>query len=66
MSADYVTPTSGPQPPNPRLRNQEDGTVRISVGEYVGTVSSHHLVDVKINQLNDYWRKMHATRDEAG
>ena len=58
--------TSEPQPPNARLRNQEDGTVRISVGEYVGTVSSHHLVDVKINQLNDYWRKMHAPRNQAG
>lgn len=66
MSADFVTPTSEPQPPNARLRNQEDGTVRISVGEYVGTVSSHHLVDVKINQLNDYWRKMHAPRNQAG
>ena len=46
--------------------NQEDGTVRICVGEFVGTVSSHHLVSVKINQLNDYWRKMHAPRDQAG
>ena len=66
MSPAFVTPPSEPQPPNPRLRNQEDGTVRISVGEYVGTVSSHHLVDVKINQLNDYWRKMHAPRNQAG
>ena len=66
MSADSVMPTDELQPPNPRLRNQEDGTVRISVGEFVGTVSSHHLVDVKINQLNDYWRKMHAPRNQAG
>lgn len=66
MSNDSERLTSEPQPPNPRLRNQEDGTVRISVGEFVGTVSSHHLVDVKINQLNDYWRKMHAPRNEAG
>jgi len=66
MSACFEPPTNEPQPPNPRLRNQEDGTVRISVGEYVGTVSSHHLVDVKINQLNDYWRKMHAPRNQAG
>ena len=66
MSACFEPPTNEPQPPNARLRNQEDGTVRISVGEYVGTVSSHHLVDVKINQLNDYWRKMHAPRNEAG
>ena len=66
MSADFVTPTSEPQPPNPRLRNLDDGCVRVTVGEYVGVVSSHHLVDVKVNQLNGYWRKMHAPRDEAG
>jgi len=29
-------------------------------------VSSHHLVSVKIHQLNDYWRKMHAPRNQAG
>ena len=66
MSADYVTPTNEPQPPNPKIRNREDGTVVVSVGEYVGFVSSHHLIDVKVNQLNNYWRKMHAPRDEAG
>lgn len=66
MSADFVTPTNGPQPPNPRLCTHQDGTIRITVGEFVGNVSSHHLVDVKINQLNDYWRKMHAPRNQAG
>ena len=66
MSSAYEPPTNEPQPPNARLMNQEDGTVRITVGEYVGTVSSHHLVSVKINQLNDYWRKMHAPRNQAG
>ena len=66
MSNDSERLTSEPQPPNARLMNQEDGTVRICVGEFVGTVSSHHLVSVKINQLNDYWRKMHAPRNQAG
>ena len=66
MSADFVTPTDELQPPNPRLMTHQDGTIRITVGEFVGNVSSHHLVDVKINQLNDYWRKMHAPRNQAG
>ena len=66
MSADYVTPTSEPQPPNPKIYNQEDGTVRVTVGEYVGFVSSHHLVEVKVNQLNNYWRKMHASQKKTG
>jgi hypothetical protein len=46
--------------------NMPDGCVRVTVGEYVGVVSSHHLVDVKVNQLNGYWRKMHAPRNQAG
>ena len=66
MSADSVMPTNGPQPPNPKLRNLDDGCVRVTVGEFVGVVSSHHLVDVKVNQLNGYWRKMHAPRNQAG
>ena len=66
MSADSVMPTDELQPPNPRLRNLDDGCVRVTVGEYVGVVSSHHLVDVKVNQLNGYWRKMHAPRNQAG
>jgi len=66
MSADYVTPTDEPQPPNAKIRNREDGTVVLSVGEYVGFVSSHHLVLPKINQLNNYWRKMHASQKKTG
>lgn len=66
MSADFVTPTDEPQPPNPKIRNREDGTVVLSVGEYVGFVSSHHLVLPKINQLNNYWRKMHAPGKKTG
>jgi len=66
MSADYVTPTDEPQPPNAKIFNQEDGSVRVSVGEYVGFVSSHHLVLPKVNQLNNYWRKMHAREKKTG
>ena len=66
MSADSVTPTNEPQPPNPKIRNREDGTVVVSVGEYVGFVSSHHLIDVKVKQLNNYWSKMHAPEKKTG
>jgi hypothetical protein len=45
--------------PNPKIRTLDDGCVRIQVGEYVGTVSSMHLVDVKINQLMSAWKSRH-------
>jgi hypothetical protein len=54
MSDDSATPT-----PNPKIRTLDDGCVRIQVGEYVGTVSSMHLVDVKINQLMSAWKSRH-------
>ena len=66
MSNDSERLTNELQPPNPRLCTHQDGTIRITVGEFVGNVSSHHLVDVKINQLNSYWRKMHAPKNQAG
>ena len=65
MSADFAMPTNEPQPPNAKIISQENG-VRVSVGEYVGFVSSHHLVLPKINQLNNYWRKMHAPEKKTG
>ncbi|NBQ51397.1 MAG: hypothetical protein EBU35_12335 [Marivivens sp.] len=47
-----------------KIRTLEDGCVRIQVGEgpgaFVGTVSSHHLVEPKINQLQQYWLKAQA------
>ena len=46
--------------------NMPDGCVRVTVGEFVGVVSSPHLGAVKVNQLNGYWRKMHAPRNQAG
>ena len=66
MSNDSERLTNELQPPNARLKNMPDGCVRVTVGEYVGVVSSHHLVDVKVNQLIGYWRKMHAPRNQAG
>ena len=66
MSNDSERLTSEPQPPNVRLCTLQDGCIRVTVGEYVGVVSSHHLVDVKVNQLTGYWRKMHAPRNQAG
>ena len=46
--------------PAAKIRTLEnDGCVRIQVGEFVGTVSSMHLDDPKILQLQEYWRKVH-------
>ena len=50
--------------PAAKIRTLEDGCVRIQVGDgpmaFVGTVSSHHLVEPKINQLQQYWLKAQA------
>ena len=35
----------------PTLENLPDGCVRVCIGNNCGTVSSHHLVEPKINQL---------------
>ena len=46
--------------PAAKIRTLEsDGCVRIQVGEFVGTVSSMHLVEPKILHLQEYWRKVH-------
>ena len=49
--------------PAAKIRTLEDGCVRIQVGDgpgaFVGTVSSMHLVEPKILQLQQYWRKVH-------
>ena len=50
MSDVSVSPT-----PAAKIRTLDDGCVRIQVGEYVGTVSSMHLVEPKIKQLMSYW-----------
>ena len=52
-----------PMPPA-KLRTLDDGCIRIQVGDgpgaFVGTVSSMHLVEPKINQLQQYWVKAQA------
>jgi hypothetical protein len=35
----------------PTLENLSDGSVRVCIGAACGTVSSHHLVEPKANQL---------------
>ena len=35
----------------PVITNLDDGCVRICIGSVCGTVSSHHLIDPKVNQL---------------
>ena len=35
----------------PVITNLDDGCVRICLGDVCGTVSSHHLIDPKVNQL---------------
>ena len=46
--------------PAAKIRTLEsDSCVRIQVGEFAGTVSSMHLVEPKILQLQEYWRKVH-------
>ena len=41
--------------PEVKIRTLDDGAVRVQVGEYVGTVTSLHLVEAKIKQLMSYW-----------
>ena len=59
MSDDSVMPM-----PPAKLRTLDDGCIRIQVGDgpgaFVGTVSSMHLVEPKINQLQQYWVKAQA------
>jgi hypothetical protein len=35
----------------PTLETLDDGCVSVCIGTVCGTVSSHHLIDPKINQL---------------
>jgi len=46
---------SQPSPPPPSLVTLEDGRLEITVGNTKGWVSSFHLADPKINQLNKSW-----------
>ena len=61
-SPSSLNTSEGSERPMPaaKIRTLEnDGCVRIQVGEFVGTVSSMHLVEPKILQLQEYWRKVH-------
>ena len=46
--------------PAAKIRTLDDGCVRIQVGTFVGTVSSHHLIGPKVHQLQQYWVKAQA------
>ena len=45
--------------PQPKIHNEPEGMVRITVGDQKGWVSSHHLVTPKVNQLTLTWLKKH-------
>lgn len=46
---------SQPSPPPPLLETLEDGTIEITVAHLKGWVTSFHLVDKKVNELNKAW-----------
>ena len=43
------------EPPRPIISTEDDGCVRIEVGNHLGWVSSMHLVDTKVRQLQTAW-----------
>ena len=43
------------EPPIPIVTTEEDGCCRIEVGNHLGWVSSMHLVDTKVRQLQAAW-----------
>mgnify|MGYP001273449285 CR=1 FL=1 len=49
---------SGSPTPNPKILTLPDG-FQITVGEFRGYVNSAHLIEPKVHQLQDYWRKNH-------
>jgi len=38
---------------NPEIKVQDDGSVKVTLGDRYGYVSSMHLVDTKVNQLKE-------------
>ena len=46
--------------PQTEVTQQDDGMVKICVGELCGWVSSYHLVEVKENQLIHAYRTHHS------
>ena len=47
--------------PATEVTQQDDGMVKICIGEFCGWVSSYHLVEVKENQLIHAYRNFHGT-----
>ncbi len=45
--------------PPPQLETLPDGSTRISVGEFSGVVSSGHLIEPKVHQLQSLWLQHH-------
>ena len=43
----------------PIITNLPDGAVRVQLGAYFGTVSSHHLVDPLVNRFRRYAKTQH-------
>ena len=65
-SKPFLTMSDASELPTPaaKIRTLQDGCIRIQVGDgpgaFVGVVSSMHLIEPKINQLQHYWRKAHS------
>jgi hypothetical protein len=47
--------------PATEVTQQDNGMVKICIGEFCGWVSSYHLVEVKENQLISAYRNFHGT-----
>jgi hypothetical protein len=45
------------QPLEPSIETLDDGCVKVSLGGTSGTVSSHHLIEPKVNQLRSLLQK---------
>lgn len=53
------------QYPSTETECLDDGCIRIRVGDQVGTVSSFHLVEPKVNQLRTAWLAKSSTDPRA-
>ena len=57
---DWQRNTVFPIPPT-EVTQQDNGMVKVCIGEFCGWVSSYHLVEVKENQLISAYRNFHGT-----
>ena len=48
-----------PKTPEPVIIYMPDGTVEIRVGELIGYVTSDHLKEPKLHQLQQAWLRKH-------